>query len=109
MAHPLTDELCDQIVSSTPPLPCDQQDRVLSYDGRILDGMFEECFEEQKHQFRAVADWQLEQVIKWIEDEGFYDHITYDHHFDYGVQTYVSDFIANLKKAMRPEQQQEEN
>ncbi len=66
--HPLTDELCDQIVSSTPPLPCDQQDRVLSYDGRILDGMFEECFEEQKHQFRAVADWQLEQVIEWIKN-----------------------------------------
>jgi hypothetical protein len=56
MTHPLTDKLCDQIVSSTPPLPRDQQDRILSYDGRILDGMFEEFFEEQKHQMRAAYD-----------------------------------------------------
>jgi hypothetical protein len=55
------------------------------------------------------SDDQLKQVIEWIEDEGFYDHITdegfYDHITydpDYGVQTHVSDFIANLKKAMRP-------
>ena len=39
MNHPLTDKLCDQIVCSTPPLPRDQQNRVLSYDGRILDGI----------------------------------------------------------------------
>ena len=58
--HPLTDELCDQIVSSTPPLPRDHQDQILSYDGRILDGMFEECFEVEKHQMRVAADWQLE-------------------------------------------------
>ncbi|MCP3699170.1 MAG: hypothetical protein GY920_11530, partial [Aliivibrio sp.] len=45
---------------------------------------------------------QLKQVIEWIEDEGFYDHITYDP--DYGVQTYDSGFIANLKKAMRPKE-----
>ena len=65
--HPMTDKLCDQIVCSTPPLPRDHQNRVLSYDGRILDGMFEECFEVEKHQMRTAADWQLEQVMKWLD------------------------------------------
>ena len=61
--HPLTDKLCYQIVCSTPPLPRDQQNRVLSYDGRILDGMYEirvQWYESQKHEMRAAADWQLE-------------------------------------------------
>ena len=108
--HPLTDELCFRIVSSTPPLPRDQQDRVLSYDGRILDGMYEKWYESQKHEMRAAANWQLEQVIKWIEDEGFnvssvsYEHLKYDD--DHGFQEYVSDFTANLREAMRPQKEQ---
>ncbi len=80
MAHPLTDEICDQIQDSIHP--CDPENMRAAYDrGR---------------------DDQLEKVINWIEDEGFYDHITYD--LDYGVQTYESGFIAKLKKAMRPQQ-----
>jgi hypothetical protein len=98
--HPLTDELCDQIVSSTPPLPCDQQDRVLSYDGRILDGMFEECFEEQKHQFRAVADWQLEQVLEWIDCIGRFEGYNLDFHSE------CDRLIRDIQKAMRPQQQE---
>ena len=89
--HPLTDEICDQIVSSTPPLPRDQQDRVLSYDGRILDGMFEECFEEQKHEMRAAADWQLLQVIKWLEDCSIYDAIFCGENVYYGSDAFIED------------------
>jgi hypothetical protein len=99
--HPLTDELCDQIVSSTPPLPCDQQDRVLSYDGRILDGMFEECFEEQKHQFRAVADWQLEQVIEWLRSTPSGEYV---HFWCCEAEMDKDELITDLKKAMRPQE-----
>jgi hypothetical protein len=97
--HPLTDELCDQIVSSTPPLPRDHQDRVLSYDGRILDGMFEECFEVEKHQMRAAADWQLDKVLEWLN--GNLSNYTDD--------TYLGDCYPlhnlerHLKEAMRPQ------
>ncbi len=54
--------------------------------------------------FIVVSEFIYVVTTQSGDDEGFYDHITYDHHFDYGVQTYVSDFIANLKKAMRPQQ-----
>ena len=40
---------------------------------------------------RAAADWQLEQVIKWIQ-----------------VELITGDMVADeLKKAMRPQQQEE--
>ena len=89
MTHPLTDELCDQIVCSTPPLPLDHQDRVLSYDGRILDGMFEECFEVEKHQMRTAADWQLEQCIAWLNDTDCDD---------------PQETAQRLREAMRPQE-----
>ena len=90
MLHPLTDKLCDQIVCSTPPLPRDQQNRVLSYDGRILDGMFEECFEVEKHQMRTAADWQLEQCIAWLNDTDCDD---------------PQETAQRLREAMRPTQE----
>jgi len=101
MNHPLTDELCDQIVSSTPPLPRDHQDRVLSYDGRILDGMFEECFEVEKHQMRAAADLQLDQVQKNLED--FLKEFSYRGHNAEAILELRS-FVNNFKSDMRPQQ-----
>ena len=100
--HPLTDEICDQIVSSTPPLPRDQQGRILSYDGRILDGMFEECFEEQKHEMRAAADWQLEQVMKWLDKN--LTNYTDDDYLGDCLPFYMLE--SDLKQAMRPTQQE---
>ena len=100
--HPLTDKLCDQIVCSTPPLPRDQQNRVLSYDGRILDGMFEECFEVEKHQMRAAADWQLDKVLEWLNENLS----------NYTDDTYLGDcnplhiLERHLKEAMRPQKEQ---
>jgi len=78
--HPLTDQIIE----------------------KIAEGVFYKC------DMRAAADWQLEQVIKWIEDEGFnvssvsYEHLKYDD--DHGFQEYVSDFTANLREAMRPQE-----
>ena len=65
MTHPLTDEICEQIRDSIPKLPCDEHGKLLSYDGqRILDGMVEELSEVSNAEMRAAADWQLEQVVK---------------------------------------------
>jgi len=65
MTHPLPDEICEQIRDSIPKLPCDEHGKLLSYDGqRILDGMFEELSEVSNAEMRAAANWQLEQVVK---------------------------------------------
>jgi len=64
--HPLTDEICDQIQDSVHP--CDPEN------------------------MRAAADWQLEQVIEWLEvnliKHGFHEGYAY--------------LYKDLKKAMRP-------
>ena len=67
--HPLTDEICDQIQDSVHP--CDPAD------------------------MRAAADWQLEQVIEWIEECSNYD---LDFHSE------CRRMIADLKKALRPQE-----
>ena len=45
---------------------------------------------------RAGADWQLEQVIKWLESE--LGRAGYGHEID------VYDVIEDLKQAMRPQE-----
>jgi hypothetical protein len=47
---------------------------------------------------RAAADWQLEQVIEWIKECPNYD---LDFHSE------CRRMIADLKQAMRPQQQQQ--
>ena len=69
MNHPLTDEICDQIQDSIHP--CDPAN------------------------MRAAADWQLEQVIKWIKQ---------GHLYDLEYHTHCLDMIADLRKAMRPQE-----
>jgi hypothetical protein len=54
---------------------------------------------------RAAADWQLEQVIKWIKDNLACGGYLYPGaYFSYEID--VDDVIEDLKEAMRP---QEEN
>ena len=45
---------------------------------------------------RAAADWQLEQVIEWIKQ---------GHLYDLEYHTHCLDMIADLKKAMRPQEE----
>jgi hypothetical protein len=67
--HPLTDEMCEDLMQRISKYP---------YTDDVIEDM------------RAAADWQLEQVIDWIEQ-----YLT------------AGEVIAeDLKKAMRP---QEEN
>ena len=79
MTHPLTDDFCYQIVEDWPP-----EDDV------------------EKDNMRSAADWQLDQVMKWLEER-----LT-----DYS-DTEVWNCIDNLhrlrsdlKKAMRPTTQE---
>ena len=73
--HPVTDEMCREIADSMVDLP--------------------NGFPDAHDHIRAGADWQLEQVIKWIEDSPVWDIIEV-----YGVE----ELVEELKKAMRPQQ-----
>ena len=102
--HPLTDEICEQIQDSIPKLPRDEHGHTFSYDGqRILDGMVEELCEISNAEMRSAADWQLEQVMKWLDE-----HLTNYSDADYlGSCESINDLEDHLKKAMRPTTQED--
>ncbi len=102
--HPLTDEIHTQIFYSIPKLPCDEHGKALSYDGqRILDGMVEEMFERSRAEMCSAADWQLEQVMKWL-DENLSNYTDDDY---LGDLSPLHKLEGDLKKAMRPTTTQE--
>ena len=78
MNHPLTDEICKSIAVCYP------------YNNRID---IEDC--GHLTDMRAAADWQLEQVIEWIKQ---------GHLYDLEYHTHCLDMIADLKAAMRPQE-----
>ncbi len=76
--HPLTEEMCENISCFN-----------LLLWGDTSDGI--------KQDMRTAADWQLEQVIEWLKNCRYYDLF------------YTKDralMIRELKKAMRPQQQE---
>jgi hypothetical protein len=103
--HRLTDVICEQIRESI-KLPRDEQGHILSYDGqRILDGMFEELFEISNAELRTAADWQLEQVMKWIEEE----LPNYGKKFEGSIYLDVDFIYKKFKEAMCRANTQEDN
>ena len=81
MIHPLTEEICDQIHGDEPGYsnPYDEDD------------------------MRAAADWQLEQVMKWLDK-----HLINYSDDDYcGRCKSINDLEDDLKKAMRPTTQED--
>ena len=74
MSHPMNEEVIDQIAQYEPDLT-------------------DEFRLNREYDMREAADWQLEQVIRWIEDEAYGRRYLHPH---------GSDFIADLKEAMRP-------
>ena len=78
MTHPLTDEIIDTFASP-------------QYD--YFEGIGEINLGYDYDDLRAAADWQLEQVIEWLEvnliKHGFHEGYAY--------------LYKDLKKAMRPE------
>ena len=85
--HPLTDEICDQIQDSVHP--CDPEN------------------------MRTAADWQLEQVIEWMEvnlmKHDFYEGYAYL--YDDCSQAYIreEELLEDLREAMRPTTTTQEN
>ena len=78
MNHPLTDQKCE-LLSRQPWLDPDVD------------------VESTIHDMRVAADWQLEQVIEWIKQ---------GHLYDLEYHTHCLDMIADLKAAMRPQEEQ---
>lgn len=76
--HPLTDEIIEEIAQFEPDLT----------DPLRLN---------RTNDMRAATDWQLEQVIDWVSKFGWYL-------FEHPCQKH--EFISELKKIMRPQQQE---
>jgi len=74
--HPLTDEIILSITDEAYHLPGYQDD------------------------MRAIADWQLEQVIEWIKGRPNYDPLY--------LHSECRRMIADIKRAMRPQQQHQQ-
>ena len=80
--HPLTDKNCSAIESD-----------LVRESGYDYDDFM--CM-------RAGADWQLEQVVEWLEDS------LEDHKYS-GIGILVDWVIEDLREAMRPTTTQENN
>ena len=85
MTHPLTDEICDQIQDSVHP--CDPEN------------------------MRTAADWQLEQVIEWMEvnlmNHDFYKGYAYLYDNFPNVYIKEDELLEDLREAMRPTTQED--
>ena len=86
MTHPLTDKIIEEEL-------LDDQDELL----------YRTCFPQSYYEgdFRAGADWQLEQVMKWL-DENLSNYTDDDYLGDCEPLHKLED---DLKKAMRPTQE----
>ena len=88
MKHPLTDKIIEEEL-------LDDQDELL----------YRTCFPQSYYEgdFRAGADWQLEQVMKWLKSQKDYPGSDY-----YDLSTLES-IECSLRQAMRPTNTQEDN
>ena len=77
--HPLTDGVVDKIAHTT------------RWTGDIGDVI------------RSAADWQLEQVIEWLRSIPSREYV---HLWDCDAEMDKDELITDLKKSMRPQQQE---
>ena len=89
--HPLTDKIIDTFASP-------------QYD--YFEGIGEINLGNDHDDLRAAADWQLEQVIAWLEDNLDERYVWADV-MPPGID--VEDLIIDIKLAMRPATTQEDN
>ena len=86
MKHPLTDEICDALWDE--------------------NGQYYALYEEVRLTCRAAydkgADWQLEQVIKWLDEQGYYFVETDDEGNFLDDPEPNTELLYRLKKTMRP-------
>ena len=93
MNHPLTDEICTEVADS------------------MID--FPNGFPDAHDHMRAGADWQLKQMIEWLrgnlsslEEDGSsrYIRIAHQHYTQFRYLIDQEKVIDDLKKAMRPQE-----
>ena len=87
MTHPLTDEIIDTFASP-------------QYDS--FEGIGDVNCGFTYDDLRAAADWQLEELTKWLKGNTA-------NYVGAGCYFHTESFLDDLKKAMRPQQQQQEN
>ena len=85
--HPLTDEICADILPKRSFGLCNLSE--IHLNTRVL-GEVRHC-----NDMRAAADWQLEQVIEWLETALEYDPELAN------TRPYIH---LDLKEAMRPQE-----
>ena len=87
--HPLNDEICESF----------REKRIHEWGTGF-----------SHENMRAAADWQLEQMIKWIqvnlEKQDGSGRYVYENDF-YGAPICAEKFLGDLRKAMRPQQQED--
>ena len=88
MKHPLTDEIIRK--NFTP-----------DYD--YLEDCGEICVGFNNDDLRAAYDLAIERMSQWVEENG-HEYVT--HHYELGCQSNFSQMITDFKKAMRPQQQE---
>jgi len=71
----------------------------------LWNGGLSQCLPSDFDLARAAADWQLEQVLEWLKEHaGEYAYEDY-----YGPCFNDNGLLDDLRKAMRPQQQKENN
>ena len=83
--HPLTDEICREVADS------------------MID--FPNGFPDAHDHIRAGADYQLEQVIEWLRSADSRDYLWV--WIDGDAEINKDELIADLRKAMRLQQQED--
>lgn len=92
--HPLTDETMERIAINA------------HWSGDIGDVVF------RHDDMRSATDWQLEQVIEWLKvnlmKHNYYEGYAYiSDDYDSNAEIEVDKVLEDLKRAMRPKQQED--
>ena len=95
--HPLTDKICEQLVLQHYLAIPNYPKRVIQIFAEDIDG----------DDMRTAADWQLEQVMQWLDENVANYH--YRHYYDTGEYPRPNRrwdrLTEHLKEAMRPTQE----
>ena len=84
MTHPLTDKICEGLMERTSKYP---------YTDDVIVDM------------RSAADWQLEQVSKWLDDNvGMLLLCAEPGVGDRYLESLENEFIQSFKETMRPQE-----
>ena len=99
MTHPLTEKTSDKLYEEFVDSNFSHWDNV--------DFLTEDGFITTQNLMQIGADWQLRQVTKWLSEQGYYFVETDDEGDFSGDPESTRELLVRLKKAMRPQQQED--